>query len=69
MNTQYPKLLNHIQEWPEMNVFLLQKLFKQLMVLFVGELPLETELLVWDLFFVKGSNLIFRVALTSLKLI
>jgi hypothetical protein len=49
-----------------MNVFLLQKLFKQLMVLFVGELPLETELLVWDLFFVKGSNLIFRVALTSL---
>jgi len=66
MNTQYPKLLNHIQEWPEMNVFLLQKLFKQLMVLFVGELPLETELLVWDLFFVKGSNLIFRVALTSL---
>ena len=66
MNTQYPKLLNHIQEWPEMNVFLLQKLFKQLMVLFVGELPLETELFVWDLFFVKGSNLIFRVALTSL---
>lgn len=38
------------------------------MVLFVGELPLETEYLVWDLFMVKGSVVIFRVALTILKM-
>lgn len=36
------------------------------MVLFVGELDLETEYLIWDLFFVKGSIVIFRVALTLL---
>lgn len=38
------------------------------MVLFVGELPLETEYLVWDLFMVKGSVVIFRVALTILQM-
>jgi hypothetical protein len=38
------------------------------MVLFVGELDTETEYLVWDLFFVKGSIVIFRVALTILEL-
>jgi hypothetical protein len=47
---------------------LAQKLFKWLMVLFVGELPIETEYLVWDLFFVKGSVVIFRVALTILQM-
>jgi len=36
------------------------------MVLFVGELPQETEYLVWDLFMVKGSVVLFRVALTIL---
>lgn len=43
---------------------LAQLVFKWLMVLFVGELPEETELVVWDLFFLKGSYVIFRVALT-----
>ncbi len=38
------------------------------MVLFVGELPLETEYLVWDLFLTKGSVVLFRVALTILKI-
>ena len=39
------------------------------MVLFVGELPMETQYTVWNLFFIKGSTVIFRVALTILKLI
>lgn len=39
-------------------------LTKWLICLFVNHLPLETELLVWDLFFLKGSQVIFRVALT-----
>lgn len=38
------------------------------MVLFVGELPAETEYLIWDLFFVKGSVVVFRVALTLIQL-
>ena len=39
-------------------------LTKWLICLFVNHLPLETELLVWDLFFLKGSQVIFRIALT-----
>ena len=39
------------------------KLFKWLMALFVGELPLETELFVWDLFVLRPETSIFRVAL------
>jgi len=39
------------------------------MVLFVGELPMETQYTVWNLYFIKGSTVIFRVALTILKLI
>jgi hypothetical protein len=38
------------------------------MVLFVGEMPQDTEYLVWDLFFLKGSVVLFRVAMTILKL-
>ena len=38
------------------------------MMLFIGELPLETEYLVWDLFMIKGSVVVFRVALTILKM-
>lgn len=36
------------------------------MVLFVGELNPTVETYVWDLFFVKGSIVIIRVALTVL---
>ena len=39
------------------------------MVLFVGELPIETQYTIWNLFFIKGSTVIFRAALTILKLI
>ena len=38
------------------------------MVLFVGELAIETEYLIWDLFFLKGNHVIFRVATTILYL-
>lgn len=58
----------YLDEWPETKIMLVQKLFKWLMVLFVGELPIDTEYLVWDLFLVKGSVVIFRVALTILHL-
>ena len=37
------------------------------MVLFVGELPLEVEYTVWDMFLAKGSVVLFRVALTILQ--
>jgi len=43
-------------------------LTKWLICLFVNHLPLETELLVWDLFFLKGSQVVFRVALTLFSL-
>ena len=38
------------------------------MVIFVGELPEEAEYAVWDLFFIKGSIVVFRVAQTILRL-
>lgn len=38
------------------------------MTLFLGELPLETEYTVWDLFMVEGSKALFWVCLTVLKL-
>lgn len=63
-----PKLFAYLDEFPETNTFLMQKLFKWLMVLFVGELPLDVEYVVWDLFFIKGESVIFRVALTILML-
>ena len=43
------------------------KLFKWLMALFLGELPLETELFVWDLFVLRPETSIFRVALAVLR--
>lgn len=38
------------------------------MVLFVGELPIDVEYFVWDLIFIKGATVVFRVALTILQL-
>jgi len=42
--------------------------FKWLVQLFVGHLQPDTEFAIWDLFFIKGSTVIFRVALTILQL-
>jgi hypothetical protein len=53
---------------PETHIILSQRLFKWIMVLFVGELPLEVEYAVWDLFLAKGSVVLFRVAITILKM-
>lgn len=36
--------------------------------MFVGHLHDNTEFAIWDLFFIKGSTVIFRVALTMLEL-
>lgn len=47
----------------------MQKLFKWLMTLFLGELPVDTEYAVWDLFFIKGSIVLFRVGVTILKIL
>jgi hypothetical protein len=38
-----------------------------LMSLFIGSLPLETTLRVWDVFFYEGSKTFFRVALAIFK--
>ena len=64
MQEQCTKLLKHLERWPELNMMLAQMVFKWLMCLFVGEL-----LLVWDLFFLKGSYVLYKVALTLVKMI
>ena len=63
-----PKLRLYLEKWPDLNIILQQRVFKWLMVLFVGELPEETEYLIWDLFMVRGSVVIFRVAITLLTM-
>jgi hypothetical protein len=68
MGQSLPRLQEYLEKWPEFSIILQQKLFKWLMVLFVGELPLDTEYLVWDLFLTYGSVVLFRVALTILQI-
>ena len=65
MQKKLPKLCQHL-EYYEFDVDLL--LTKWLICLFINHLPLETELVVWDLFFIKGIQVIFRVALTLFEL-
>lgn len=65
MKEELPKLCKHLEKY-EFDVDLL--LTKWLICLFVNHLPLETELVVWDLFFIKGVQVIFRVALTLFDL-
>lgn len=43
-------------------------LTKWFICLFVNHMPIETELLVWDLFFIKGTAVLFRVAMTLFRL-
>jgi TBC1 domain family member 8/9 len=59
-----PRLSDFLDERPEV-----QKLFRWIMVIFVGTLPYETELQVWDLFFTKDSTEIFRIALNLLQML
>ena len=64
-----PKLFQTLQKYSECSITLVQLIFKWLMVLFVGEFSQEVEFLIWDLFFIKGSTVLFRIALTVLGLI
>jgi hypothetical protein len=68
MEKKVPYLWNHLKQWQETQIIIVQKLFKWLMTLFLGELPQETEYAVWDMFMVEGSAVLFRVAITILRL-
>lgn len=63
MRERLPKLCNHLDTF---NFDLDILVTKWLIVLFVNHLPLDAELAVWDLFLIKGSVVLFRVALTLL---
>ena len=43
--------------------------FPWLVQLFVNKIPLETQLVVWDLFFLKGVRVLLRVALTVFSVV
>ena len=60
-----PRLTAHLDSF-EFGLDLL--LTKWLICLLVNHLPLEAELAVWDLFFIKGVSVLFRVAITLFQL-
>lgn len=60
-----PKLHQHLQNF-SFDIDILMT--RWLISLFVNHLPLDAELAVWDLFMIKGVNVLFRVALTLFKL-
>ena len=43
--------------------------FPWLVQMFVNKIPLETLLVVWDLFFLKGVRVLIRVALTVFQIV
>lgn len=43
--------------------------FPWLVQIFVNKIPLETVLVVWDLFFLKGVRVLLRVALTVFSIV
>jgi hypothetical protein len=61
MRDRLPKLCQHLEKF---NFDLDILLTKWLICLFVNHLPLDAELAVWDLFLIKGSSVLFRVAIT-----
>jgi len=61
LELRLPKLCAHLRNFNfDINVMLT----KWFICLFVNHLPLDAELAVWDLFFIKGISIIFRVGLT-----
>jgi hypothetical protein len=68
MDKHCKELNSVLEQWPDLQMMLSNTVFRWLMVLFVGKFPLETEYLIWDMIMVKGSTMIFRVALTILQL-
>jgi len=61
MRDRLPILCQHLEKF-NFDIDLL--VTKWLICLFVNHLPLETELAVWDLFFIKGISVLIRVGLT-----
>ena len=65
LEQRLPKLCKHLELF-NFNIDML--ITKWFICLFVNHLPLECELAVWDLFFIKGSSLLFSVGLTLFQL-
>lgn len=63
-----PKLGKLMEQNPEMRQAIDQRSIKWIICLFVNELPMQCEYLIWDLFFVAGCRVLFRFALTILSL-
>ena len=61
MRKKLPKLCAHFDSFQFDLDLLLTKWF---ICLFLNHLPLETELVVWDLFLIKGASVLFTVAIT-----
>ena len=66
MQTRYQQLSMHFDE-VGFNTDLLT--FPWLVQMFVNKIPLETVLIVWDLFFLKGVRVLLRVALTVFQIV
>lgn len=65
MKKRLPKLCSHLEKF---NFDLDLLLTKWLICLFVNHLSLESELTVWDFFFIEGASVMFRVAITIFAL-
>jgi len=66
MQRRFPQLAQHFDEI-DFNTDLLT--FPWLVQIFVDKIPLETLLIVWDLFFLKGVRVLLRVALTIFQIV
>jgi len=61
MKERLPKLCQHLES---LNFDLDLLVTKWLICLFVNHLTLDAELAVWDLFMIKGVQVLFTVAIT-----
>ena len=66
MQDRFPELAHHFDEI-DFNTDLL--IFPWLVQIFVAKIPMETLLVVWDLFLLKGIRLLLRVALTVFQIV
>ena len=66
LQQRYPGLSQHFDDIM-FNTDLLT--FPWLVQMFVNKIPLETLLVVWDLFFLKGVRVLIRVALTVFQIV
>ena len=63
---RFPQLAKHFDN-VAFNTDLLT--FPWFVQIFVGKIPLETTLVVWDLFFLKGVRVLLRAALTIFQIV